>query len=64
MSQHRKRRLCEDCNEEYSHSAYYAHKRDCKGLKNITHDHPQSDSDFEIDSDSNSSVSTEYESGK
>ena len=51
-SRHRKRRLCEYCNEEYSHSAYYTHKRECKGLTNIGHDHSQSDSDFEIESTS------------
>ena len=59
-SRHRKRRLCEYCNEEYSHSAYYAHKRECEGLTNISHGQSHSDSDFEIES---ASSNAEYESG-
>ena len=62
-SRHRKRRLCEYCHEEYSHSANYTHKLECKGLSNIGHDHSQSESDSDFEIKSTSSLNTEYKSG-
>ena len=62
-SRHRKRRLCEYCHKEYSHSAYYTHKRECEGLTNIGRDHSQSESDSDFEIKSTSSLNTEYESG-